>query len=244
MLDAASILNSVVAGSIGFVLGLFLNRVSRKISIRASKWFWNPWGDKRIMVFLGERSGFLSHEGEIEPMVHYGDAAAISELISFLHNYYDEVKISTKRSDLDSSCPIVSIGGPVSNVVTREAEQNGVVQYVLLGFPYNKDSDRRIGRGGETEVWRPLWKDGELTADVSYIARTRSKDPSGHLFILAGTYGVGTWGAVRYATSGKELLYLRWFSRRPSETFQQVLRVHVVNDEPSKIDRLSSVIEA
>lgn len=218
---------NLVASLIGFLGAQMYLRLKQGFSRRAIKWFWVPVPSTRIYLFYGEWMNLLSNVGELEPVINVQDALTLGELRMFLEPYYPEVVVTTNKNTIDWQFPVISLGGPLPNSLTKEIGEKGLLPIWFLDMPYSQDSERIIGSVGRAEVFRSEFnEDGMLVTDVGFVARLRSpENPLQFLYIIAGNYGMGNFGVVRHLTSTKKLVQLQSLSQ--DQYFQTVIRSYI-----------------
>lgn len=84
-------------------------------------------------------------------------------------------------------------------------------------------------------IYRPTIKNGKVLIDYGIVARAPNPfDPDKSVVLLAGAYGYGTWGAVRFAQSPR---FLNQLKRLPKEasTIECLFGVEVVRESPQNI---------
>jgi len=215
-MDYLKVITDILVGlftaGLGFAIGKSWDMLKQKVMLSVGKWFWSPsklasQKPGRIYLFLGERGGLLSDEGEFEPLVHLEDARSVIKLKTFLENYYKEIVITTNEKVVDWNYPVISIGGPVSNSITRDLEIKDHYPLHFLDTPYTKNSKRVIGSSDHADVFSPRNdQTGALLEDVAYVVRMKStKNPKTIMIIIAGCYGIGTYGAIDFLLSAKNM---------------------------------------
>jgi hypothetical protein len=151
-----------------------------------------------------------------------------------LGHYYKNIIVTTKDSLIDWSCPVISVGGPLSNSVSRKIESQEAFPLRFLDTPYSKDTKRSIGSPSRADVFSPSFNiDGDLVSDVAYIVRLKSPhDPNSFILIFAGCYGKGTYGAIDYVLTGSNIRTIKRICR--SGFFQLVIRSQITDDRVTK----------
>ncbi|RJP49727.1 MAG: hypothetical protein C4583_11910 [Anaerolineaceae bacterium] len=232
-------LSGLLVAFIGFVIGKSWDFLKLKIHIYAGQWFWYPQKAKpiiqgKIFLFLGERGGLLTAEGEFEPLVHLEDAQSVIKLKGFLENYYKEIIVTTNDSLINWDYPVISIGGPVSNSITRNVEGHGFYPLRFLGTPYKGDAKRAIGSDDGADFFSPRHdENGSLVEDVAYIVRMKSPhNPKNILLIFAGCYGRGTYGAIDYILSTNNINMVK--RTCGPDFFQLVVRTSISSSKSIK----------
>jgi len=235
----SGIIDNLIAAGLGVLIGLLWRRIVSLVTIRALRWFWAPKSAPKCFLYIGERSGLLAHEGEIEPLVHLADAKSALDIKSLLQHYYDEVIVVTAEDQIEWSFPVVSIGGPVSNLISRKAIEKGWLPVDFLDAPYAAGAKRRIGSKDKTEVYSPSFDEaGKLASDIGYFARIKSPLSDGqYIYLVAGNYGAGTYGTVQHALSPSAMLRIRFSAK--SQYFQQIVKVHISGDRATKSETVT-----
>ena len=189
---------------------------------------YSKFSSRVVSIMLAHR--VLSDVGELETVVNVYDAITLGELKSFLKSYYSEILITSDRNAIDWQYPVVSIGGPIPNQLAKGIGDKGLLPLWFLDMPYDRESTRVIGSAGRAEMFTSEFdQSGRLTTDVSTVARLRSpENKSQFLFIIAGNYGLGTLGAVRFLSSEKGLAKLRKLAE--GQCFQAIVRCYVSNE--------------
>jgi hypothetical protein len=93
-----------------------------------------------------------------------------------------------------------------------------------------------VDQSGSTQpkVYRPSVKDGKVQSDYGLIIRAPNPfDPAKNVIILCGTYGYGTWAAVRFAQSREFLAELAKI--RSARAIECVVGVDVVRESPQRL---------
>lgn len=231
----SEVITGLIAASIGFLVGKSWGFINQKIVLSVGKWFWFPSKGEKIYIYIGERSGLLP-ERELEPLVGLEDARGVIKLIDLLSNYYTEIIVATKETMMDWSYPVICIRGPLANSLTRKMEVREHWPIRFLDTPYSKDSKRAIGSGERAQVFSPSFDiDGDLITDIAYIVRINSPyNPNSTMFVFAGCYGKGTYGAIDYSLSVKNLRTIKNICR--SGIFQLVIKSHISETKISKTE--------
>jgi hypothetical protein len=201
------------------------------LSRRSIKRFWaSKDSSRRLYLFHGAYGDVLTDLGELEPVMNVENALALVELKAFLEPWYQEIIVTADTDSIDWQFPVVSLGGPLPNLLTKHIGEQGHLPIWFLDMPYSADSQRALGTRGRAEVYRSEFsEDGELVSDVGFVARLRSPEcPNQVLYVIASNYGIGNLGVVRYVTSARKLKnMLALVQRRPF--FQAVIRSRVVH---------------
>lgn len=234
------VITGLIAALIGFLIGRSWGFIKQKIVLSVGKWFWYIPKAEKIYIYIGERSTLLP-EGELEPLIGLEDARAVIMLKDFLSNYYSEIIVATNENMIEGSCPVICIGGPLANSKTKKLELHEHWPIRFLNTPYTKDSVRAIGSDDGTQVFSPKFdSDGDLITDISYIVRIKSPDnPNGIMFVFAGCYGKGTYGAIDYALSINNLRTIKSIFK--SGWFQLVIKSHISKTNISKTELIYHV---
>lgn len=219
---------NLLAVLIGFLAARAYSYLRQTFSKRISRWFWVPVPSSRIFLYYSGWKSLLSDVGELEPVVNVHDALTLGELRIFLKQYYQEIFITTDKNAIDWQCPVVSIGGPLPNPLAKEVGDRGLLPLWFYDLPYTEDSERVIGSTSRAEMFISEFDEtGRLTSDVGIVARLRSpENRSQFLYIVAGNYGIGTLGVVRFISSAEKLARLRRVI--PTQSFQAIIRSRVL----------------
>jgi hypothetical protein len=121
----------------------------------------------------------------------------------------------------------LSSGKRFSHFFTIERNNNHDILVIRdLAAPHDE--------GGPT-IYCPSIKNGKTLIDYGVVARAPNPfDPDKSVVFLAGAYGYGTWGAVRFAQSPKFLNELKKLPKETS-TIECVFGVEVVRESPQNI---------
>lgn len=219
---------NLLAAFIGFLIAQAYRYFRQIRTTNTIAWFWAPVPSSKIYLYFGAWRNLLSDLGELEPVTNSQDALNLGELRIFLKPYYSEVVVTTDRNAIDWQYPVVSLGGPLPNSLTKEIGDQGLLPIWFLGLPYSKQSERAIGSPKHGEVFKSEFNEhGELVSDVGFIARLKSpKNPRQFLYVIASNYGTGNLGIIRHLTSARTLVQLK--SIIGNTFFQVVIRSYVL----------------
>lgn len=219
---------NLAAAAIGAAAGRVYSYIKRERYLKAVKWFWLPQPAKKIYLYSGEWETSLSEFGEIEPVINKQDAIIWGELRSFLLPYFSEVVVTTDMKEIDWAYPVVTLGGPVPNPISRDIGKKGLLPIWFLDLPYDKGSVRKFGTQNRSELYQSVFdSNGQMTTDVGFVARIKSPQNTNHfIYVIAGNYGVGTLGVIKHLISVEKLGELR--KAIDSRCFQVVIRSHLL----------------
>ena len=218
------LLVNLAAAAIGALAVRLYTYYRHERSIKAVKWFWAPQSAKKIYLYSGEWETSLSEFGEIEPVINKQDAIIWGELRSFLLPHFSEVVVTTDKDEIDWAYPVVSLGGPVPNPISKEIGGKGLLPVWFLDLPYDKRSVRKFGTKNRSEVYQSAFDaNGQITTDIGFVARIKSpQNTNQFIYVIAGNYGVGTLGVIKHLISVEKLAELR--KTIDSRCFQAVIR--------------------
>jgi CHAT domain len=158
--------------------------------------FWRPGEWNRVTVLFGKRDNPFLEEGEVEPVVGLPYAVMLGEVRRFLTLLYSDVVMTDRPEDVAEDGPVIALGGPVVNPLTRSLWERERIPVWFDGFPYRGTAPRALATAGET--YRPeLTEDRGLVSDIAFFVRIH-RPGSPPRFCLAGCYGAGTLAAARY----------------------------------------------
>lgn len=157
--------------------------------------FWHPTDASEILVLFGKWPKVVTETGEREDAVPLVYAMLLGELKAFLARWYTDVELSEDPARDDGSRPVIALGGPLSNPVTKRVGDEGKLPVWFRGLPYTKDSERALGTDNDSFAAR-IGDAGEIESDVGFVARLL-RDKAQPLYVIAGCYGAGTVGVVR-----------------------------------------------
>lgn len=189
-------------------------RLIYSISRRAtSRWFWTPNNSDKIFIFFGKCEGLRTDLGELEPMIGWHDVLIAGELVPYLRKFYRTVIATNDLERLEWEHPVVVIGGPLTNPLTKELIDQNLLPFSFQNKSYDKGSVRTIANAKGTESFASEVSDQSpfrVVRDVGFVARLRSPKTDRQLiYLIAGNYGVGTEGVVSHITSVGNLARLR-----------------------------------
>jgi hypothetical protein len=219
---------NLISGAIGFLLAQLYHYAKARFSRRAVTAFWVPGSARKIVLYCGTWEKVRSEIGELESVVNAQDALTLAELRLFLERYYTEVVITTDMNAIDWGSPVVSLGGPLPNPLTKEIGEQGLLPFWFRDLPYSKDSIRRLANDTRSESFTSELKEGHLISDVGFIAKLRYSKQRTHLYVIAGNYGFGNGGVVRHMTSAANIKQLLRVCE--GQKFQAIIRSQVVQN--------------
>ena len=222
----AEIFFNLIATLIGLLIGLAYSYYKEKFSQRAMKWFWYPTPAKKIYLVYGSLSN--PNESERENVINEQDAFTLGELRVFLEQYYSEVIITSNESEIDWKFPVVSLGGPVPNQLTKRIGKSGILPFWFEDAQSSEETQRVITTRQQEETFSSSFENGKIKSDVGFIAKIPSPDNAfQYCIVIAANYGIGTLGIVRYLTETDKVRKLRKLNK--GNFFQSVIRSHVLN---------------
>lgn len=161
-------------------------------------------------------------------MITIPSAFALWELKKILCSYYKNVVTTYDEIEIDWESSVISLGGPIINQLTKQIGEADLLPLWFLDMPYSKDSIRIIGGLKRTEAFRSEFNENnnKLISDVGFVARIRApNNPDNFLYIIAGNYGLGNLGVVKYLKNPKKLAKIKDKSR--SKFFQVLIRAYI-----------------
>lgn len=223
---------NLVAAAIGAVAAYGYSRFRRWSNDRIVRWFWMSDRFTKIVVVVGHHPPASPGAGEVEGMINIMDALTLGHLRLFLQKHFTEVQVTTSMDQIDWSCPVVSVGGPLANALTSTLGQSLPLWFENL--PYKPGDSRGISTRDQREVYRSSFNaDGSLATDVGFVARLRSsKDSRAPIIVVAGNYGAGTQGVCKLLTDPVGLRALREKVTGDDAFFQALVRTTVNNGFP------------
>ena len=226
----AAIAINLISAFIGFMLAQLYVYAKERFSRRAVNAFWVPNSAKKIVLYCGAWEKVLSDIGELELVINAQDALTLAELRLFLEPYYAEVAITTDKNAIDWRFPVVSLGGPLPNPLTKEIGEKGLLPFWFRDMPYSQDSTRSLANDTRSESFTSEFdNEGHLISDVGFIAKLRTTEQSAHLFVIAGNYGCGNGGVVRHMSSPANIKQLQKLCK--SQKLQAIIRSRVFRNE-------------
>lgn len=221
---------NLVAALIGVGTAYSYSRLRQRYSRRMQKYFWAPNRSAKIYIHYGEGKALASDTGEIEAAVNLPQALVLGELMVFLKSYYREVIVTTEKKTIDLRFPVIYLGGPLANSLTKGIGEKGLLPLWFLDLPYSKESERVIGSTERTELFKSeLDKDNQIVSDVGFVARLKTpENPNQFLYIIAANYGIGNVGVVRYLTSTDKIAELH---KMGNQCFQAIIRSRIADGQ-------------
>ncbi len=193
---------------IGYSLGRIWQRLADEVPLRRARKLWGPLltGGLQIVVSRFWPAGWPGPTG----VVGGGDAVALRELGSYfskIGTQFDAVYVD--EADLDRKRNLILLGGPDTNIVTRDA--------LASLSPRVRIFDPGPGKAMEVHDLAPGPATGEAVTgrkprvrkyrsqpeavDYGIIIRARNPfSPGNALVVIAGAYGYGTWAGAMLAT--------------------------------------------
>src|SRR5215218_7606752 len=111
---------NLLSAFLGFMLARIYIHLRRRFSRRSISWFWMPNTSAKIILYCGTWEKALIEAGELESVINAQVALTLAELRLFLESCYTEVIITTDKNSIDWHFPVVSLGGPLPNPLTKE----------------------------------------------------------------------------------------------------------------------------
>lgn len=225
-----------VEEGIVLVVGWATLRVFKRIRTFRAHRFWRPFLNPDTRLVMG--GGFPSDEFEPSGLVGYGDAVALGELQQYLSSLVGrrhefKVVYDKQFAESDLHYPVILIGGPDANKVTRDALpmiRSG------LGFDYPHSGGVSIldTATDPTVVYEPHKpSDRGPARDYGIVLRSKNPfTPAQPLLLLAGASGYGTWASARYVASAG---FFALRTTRKSDYFECLVETDVVRDAPQDI---------
>lgn len=238
---------NLIVAFLAFVFGSAWRSVRRAIKLRDGRRFWAPFTSGEVRLVVGRFAMF----NEFEPtgFVGGGDVNASAELRRFLNTLdLPDPTISYAHVNLNIlglPDPVISyadaidgdqlkanlilLGGPDANKITGE-----VMDRISTGLRFGDPSQNEIViRDVVTgKLYAPLRQkpSGKIRTDYGAIIRSPNPfDPSKHVLIVVGSFGYGTWAAMRYAMSREFLRTRVALSGKPLEA---LIETDVYADTP------------
>ena len=230
---AYAVFVNLASAALGGGIVFFYERAVRNRRGRVARWWWNPLGKRSAQLFVGARDGLVADES-FETFFSASDAAVIGRLTTALEEFFDTVELVHRVEDLDWDNAIVSVGGPVANILFRRLNESAVMEYRF-------DTDQRtlVNRDGTQR-----FNNTEATAKAPSVSHAlvgkfivRSDRSRTSLVVIAGTYGPGTREGARHLTDAANLKQLRLVTHGEDNALA-VLRV--VEDDQHLGSSLSS----
>jgi hypothetical protein len=166
--------------------------------------FWRPFTQGQSRIVLGRYRQFLRFEAS--GVVGLGDAACLTEMVSFARSEYQlelPVTYADRMSGDELSAHLLLVGGPDANSVTQEVVSR-IPTTLILGDP--KRAEISFIDGVTRQAYAPEFRADDVSADYGVILRTTSPfDRKRKVLMLFGCFGFGTWAAGRFVC-GEEFL--------------------------------------
>jgi hypothetical protein len=204
--------------------------------VRRARRFWKPFQDGALQVVIGKFSELEAweHSG----VIGLGDAIGMSELRAYFAEVGLEdfrVSYADRMSGSDLRTSLVLLGGPDANSVANDA-----LQRLNLGLDLGDPAAHRVSFRdrvvGTDYVPKRATGSGQLQVDYGAIVRTMSPfDRTKHVLIVAGSFGYGTWAAIRYLTDRD---FLDDPVVRTGRPFECVVATDVLRMEPQAVTRV------
>jgi len=172
---------------------------------RLLRQYWQPQVDGGLQIVMGR---FLDSPGfEQSGLLGVGDASAMVELRSTLESiglssipiaYSDQLNGEGLKTNL------VVLGGPDPNTLTGQLSKR-IASTLRFGDPKRREISFRDVE--ENKIFSPrIGKSGEVESDCGILIVGRNPfAPTKRVAICAGSFGYGTWAAVRFLLSSAYL---------------------------------------
>jgi hypothetical protein len=213
-------------------VGLAAPRAQSAYRYWRAKGLWRPFAREVVQV-VSARHDFTSWESS--GLVSIAHARAIEELRAFfkgLHLPELRVLYSDQVQDLRLDGPLILLGGPDSNAITRRAV-GSLESSFRFGDPSRHEisfTDSRLGI-----VYVPqVDPDGALVTDYGLLVKCRNpfaSDRPTNMMICAGSFGYGSWAAAKLAMS-KRFLARSDVSR--GAPFECLVKTFVIGETPQE----------
>jgi hypothetical protein len=205
---------------------------------RRARAFWRPFLSSDVRLVIGrfdkirnvdvrrfERSGVLG----------VGDAIALAEIQSYLGLIGANPQVAyADRLEGDAlKYTMILLGGPDANSVTRRAVKH-ISSNLRFGDPEINEIAIHDTAQTPERIYQPspLDRDNSGT-DYGLILRAPNPfDPNKEIMILAGSFGHGTWAAVRHVTSAAFLTNMKSI---PLSAIECLVETDVELDTPQEI---------
>lgn len=219
----SGIVEGLVVAGIGAAAGKAGGWLLAEHHRRQLKRIWNPDSLKKCVLVLGEYDSMVP-DGEVEPTVNREDALTLGELRWFAEQLFVDVDVVPASGNVDWSGQVVTLGGPVSNRVTREVGSLTSLPYWFDGVDSGGQGVRTIVRDGEQHLSE--FSGSELCSDIGFFARVRSPhNAQREVILIASNYGAGNWGVARHMREPENCKVVR--ARVDSRHFQVVIRTYL-----------------
>lgn len=204
----------------------------RRWRTRRALAFWRPFIKSNTAIVIGTFPG--GRDFDRAGLMGFGDAAALGELersLALLGLHSPEILYASQVHGDDLNRPLITLGGPDANQVTRMAVERMVTR-LRFGDPDLNEITITDTVNGHS--YSPGGSD-----DYGAIIRARNPfAPKFEMIIIAGSFGHGTWAGARFATSPEFLTnsaVKKFKSTTPAETFECLVMTDVVCDTPQNI---------
>lgn len=193
---------NLIAALIGFLIGWGWQKLRKEVRIRKARKFWQPFVEDGAKIIIGRHTQFDSFEPS--GFVGVGSAMALTELNTFFDSLgLRNIAISyADRIDGDSlKTNLMLLDGPDANSISREATLRIKTS---LKFGDSRRHEIAIYDSTTRIMYAPARRidSKELGKDFGVIFKTSNPfAPNKHILLIAGSFGYGTWAAVRFATS-------------------------------------------
>lgn len=193
---------NLLAAFIGFSLGWAARALRKGITSRRARHFWRPFVRSDLTAVVGRFLDFP--EFEQTGLIGVGDANGLAELRVYLKNlglqeiavmYSDQLEGDATQSNL------ILIGGPDVNAISKEA-----MARIKTTFQFGDPARHEISiyDSADKRLYAPLREhsSNELVKDYGlFIGAPNPFDADSQMLLFAGSFGYGTWAAVRFAMS-------------------------------------------
>lgn len=227
----------VLQSLIAAIIGALTVRIFTWFRLRRCAWFWAPQQFHKVTVVLGSLKNVKNEFNEVEPVITFQRALALFELKRLLGPYYTDIAVVAYAREIDWKCPVICLGGPLANEATNTLGQAPARDEFPLWFidlhRYTKPGSYRRGigdQGSQEQYYCKLDSAGQISFDVAIATRLYLKDkPNIPFFAVAGCYGPGTYGAIRFLSDPAKLSSLRQLKARPN--FQIVFGITIEKEQ-------------
>ncbi|HEX8339337.1 MAG TPA: hypothetical protein VF624_00365 [Tepidisphaeraceae bacterium] len=179
------------------------HRIRRSRALR----FWNPTCLDDVYIVFGDRPQLRNADPDQDgAFVQEHDAYAVADLRLVLSRVYKHVEIITDDIAIaKENVAIVSIGGPIANKFSHKLFREISPPWQFEVNQGQANAPRAIAHCGNTRDKRYVTKrapEGAIQEDFGILVRCMRNGAAGTkmvpAFILAGNYGIGTWGTASY----------------------------------------------
>lgn len=226
---------NLVSASIGAAVVFLYERYVRNRRGRIARWWWNPLNRDIAQLFVGARRGLVADE-LYEGFFSASDAEVIGKLTAELEEYFKKVVLVYDLDKLDWDQAVISVGGPVTNLLFRRLNASRASEYRFAA-----DDRTLINVDGTQHFDNALLDNSGPSVSHALIAKhiVRSDRSRTSLVSIAGTYGPATLEAARHLSDSDNLKQLHLVAHG-EDNLQAVLRI--VSDDEGNSSSLSTSI--